>query len=1066
MQREIITPIAMLSEATERVRSMADYTLQVPVSGGDEVAQLGQGFNAMIEAVRQRDLEMRQLTAFQRTILKNAAYGIISTDAKGVITSFNPAAEQLLGYTATEVVGKQTPVLWHDQEEVEQRARELSEEFGEMINPDFEVFTARASRDLPDENEWTFLRKDGGHVPVLLSVTALRDDNGELSGYVGLVNDLTERKRAEEALSASESELRALIGAMTDVAFVGNAEGRYLKVVNTRPTSLLYLPPEELEGKTLYEIFPKDKAEFFHNHMLQALETKKSVNFEYSLMIGDNIHWFYATISPMGNDQVLTVSRDITDRKLAEQALQKSEALLSASQHLAKVGGWEFDIKSGKSFWTGELYRIHDLPNDPNIDHLAESLKCYKPEDRKVILDAFHTACDKGEPYDLEFPFTTFKGRHLWVRTTANPVVEDGKVIRLIGNIIDITARKQAEEALRSKHDQLSSIYATSPVGIVMVDRDGNIVDANPQAEKLLGLEKEELLQRQYNTPAWRTTSIDGTPFPDEQQPFTRVKTTGQLVKDVQHAIQWPDGRRVLLSINAAPIWDKAGRFNGMIASIEDITEKKRAEEELLRFKDNLEEEVQQRTGELVLARDAAEAANRAKSVFLANMSHELRTPLNAILGFSSIMRNDPLLPESEQQNVDIINRSGEHLLALINDVLEMAKIESGRLQLENAPLDLGAMIRDITDMMALRAQSKGLQLLLDQASHFPRYIVGDEARLRQILINLLGNAVKFTQQGGVTLRLRAMKNKISHLQIEVEDTGIGMASGDQKRIFEPFVQLGEQGISKGTGLGLTITRQFVQMMGGSINLESTPGKGTLFRIELPLKEAKESDICKPEQIDKGEVVGLAPGQPEYRILIVEDQRDNQLLLSRLMRAVGFQVKLAVNGEQGVQLFQSWYPHFIWMDRRMPVMDGMEATRRIRELPGGKEVKIAAVTASAFAEERNEMLDAGMDDYVRKPYRTSEVYNCLSKHLGVKYIYQGADETQEQEVNLTPEMLTGLPKALCNELVNALESLEKERIEEAIRKVATHDKTLQKKLNQLVENFDYPAILRALQKEQ
>lgn len=440
-------------------------------------------------------------------------------------------------------------------------------------------------------------------------------------------------------------------------------------------------------------------------------------------------------------------------------------------------------------------------------------------------------------------------------------------------------------------------------------------------------------------------------------------------------------------------------------------------------------------------------------------MSHELRTPLNAILGFSNIMRKNPLLADSLHQNLDIINRSGEHLLTLINDVLEMAKIEAGRVQLENAPFDLRTMVRDVTDMMQIRAAEKGLRLLIDQDSEFPHYIVCDEARLRQVLLNLLGNAVKFTHEGGVTLRLG---KEISHLRIEVEDSGPGISPEDQKRIFEPFVQLGEQADSKGTGLGLTITRQFVQLMGGSLSLESTPGTGSVFRVELPLNEAKPGDIPKPLWLEKGSVVGLAPGQPDYRILIVEDQHENQLLLAQLMTSVGFQVKVAENGEQGVQLFESWQPHFIWMDRRMPVMDGLESTRRIRQLPGGEKVKIAAVTASAFAEQRAEILDAGMDDLVRKPYRTDEIYESMARLLNVRFVYEGLPDPNAQTMELKSGMLSVLPARLRDDLRMALESLESERIVSVLQQVATHDPKLQRTLTHLVESFDYPTILKAL----
>ena len=464
--------------------------------------------------------------------------------------------------------------------------------------------------------------------------------------------------------------------------------------------------------------------------------------------------------------------------------------------------------------------------------------------------------------------------------------------------------------------------------------------------------------------------------------------------------------------------------------------------------------------------KEKAEAANLAKSKFLASMSHELRTALNAILGLSHIMRDDIHRSAEDRKTLDIINKSGEHLLTLINDVLDMAKVDAGQLNVEIALINMGEMVRDITDLMRGRAEEKGLQLLLDQSSEFPGFVKTDGTKLRQILINLIGNAVKFTQQGGVALRLNARPSndpKRILLIVEVEDTGAGIAEEDQKRIFDPFVQTSSLTLQKGTGLGVAITRNYVEKMGSQVSIESTLGKGSIFCVEVPVDLAEESEI-RVADIRRQRIVGLEPGQPEYRILIVEDQMENWLLLRRLMEHVGFSVHVAENGKEGVEAFQEWRPHLIWMDIRMPIMDGLEATRRIRVLDGGSDVKIVALTASVFKEERDNIVAAGMDDLIRKPYRSEEVFDCMVRQLGVHFIREEAPATDAMTptMPLRPEALTALPPELSQGLTTALVSLDSAQINELIRRVSELDPALGDMLAQHANQLNYTAILQAL----
>ncbi|MCU7836759.1 MAG: response regulator [gamma proteobacterium symbiont of Taylorina sp.] len=484
-----------------------------------------------------------------------------------------------------------------------------------------------------------------------------------------------------------------------------------------------------------------------------------------------------------------------------------------------------------------------------------------------------------------------------------------------------------------------------------------------------------------------------------------------------------------------------------------------------------LEQRVEERTHELQQAKEDAEAANYSKSVFLANMSHELRTPLNAVLGFSQIMQDDPDASVSQRSNLTIINRSGEHLLTLINDVLEMSKIEAGRIIIEAKPVDLGELVRDVIDMMKNRAAAKNLQLLFEQTSRFPRFVFADAPKLRQIIINFLSNAVKFTEEGGITLRLgvETLENK-SQLKLlcEVEDSGKGISIEDQQQIFKPFIQVGQADSQTGTGLGLTITKKYIKLMGGDLQVVSEPGRGSTFKASLIVGTVNEDEVEKVLPA-KGRVIGIESGQPKYRILSVEDKWENQLLLLNILESVGFNVKCVGNGEEAISAFAEWHPQLIWMDRRMPVMDGLEATQRIRKMEGGDKVIIIALTASVFKEQMTEILESGTDDFLRKPYKPHEIYDCIAKYLGVRYRYEEAiivdKDADDIDIELTTEMLSRISENLIAELHKAVIELDIELSQSIVEKIKHENAEIAAGLQNLIDNFDFKAVQKLLQNE-
>ncbi len=450
---------------------------------------------------------------------------------------------------------------------------------------------------------------------------------------------------------------------------------------------------------------------------------------------------------------------------------------------------------------------------------------------------------------------------------------------------------------------------------------------------------------------------------------------------------------------------------------------------------------------ELEVSERRALVANRAKSAFLATMSHELRTPLNAVIGFAELIARSRTIDDEDRQSLRIIRTSGEHLLGLINDVLSIAKIEAGKVELVAQPFDLAALLESVRDLVRNRAEAKRLTMRLEVDASLPRVVVGDEGRLRQVLLNLLGNAVKFTASGGVTLRARWDAGRA---RIEVEDTGRGISDQELGTLFEPFVQTESGRASKeGTGLGLYISRQVARLMGGDIEVSSRPGAGSTFSVDAVLDAAEDVLPVTAPAEDPLRVVGLelSPADRRPRLLVVDDVEENRLLLAKLLVSVGFDVREARNGVEAIEEWRTWQPDLVFMDMRMPVMDGREATRAIRGLPNGARAKVVALTASAMEHEREEILSCGADDFVTKPYREGTIFETLERQLGCRFRREErATEAEEtgaaRAAVLTKRRIAALPPAALEGLYEALLRGDFDRGAALAERLRTHDDAL------------------------
>ena len=613
------------------------------------------------------------------------------------------------------------------------------------------------------------------------------------------------------------------------------------------------------------------------------------------------------------------------------------------------------------------------------------------------------------------------------------------------------TARRQADGLAR----KMELILNSAGEGIFGLDLQGYGIFVNPAAEKMLGFAPQEMIGQQIHVLTHHSRAHNGHDE-IEQCPIHQTLHDG-LSHETAETVFWrKDGVPFPVSYTSTPIYE-FGKLAGAVVTFTDITEHLRAEKD--RF-----------------VRKVSEQANKAKSTFLANMSHEIRTPMNAVLGCTQLLLNDQSFSTRQMELLRIIERSGGHLLDMINDILDISMIEAGRVILKEEIFDVHDLLQDMKAVFSMSAEAKGLRFFLDYEENLPQYILADGGKLRQVLVNLLGNAIKNTEKGGVVLRVRTdcppgqaqeTHGDMQHcsLLFEVEDSGCGISKEILDKIFSPFEQPSGGVKPGGTGLGLPISSKLVQLMGGRLSVESKVDIGSCFFFRMQVLVQQSEQECKLEKVDTRPVVGFELGADPFRILVVDDSDANRILLRRILEMAGFTVVEASNGQEAIDLFEKFAPQAVLMDIQMPVMDGLEATRRLKATEKGRAVPFIAITGNAFDEDQKKGMAIGMAAYLCKPFRAEELLRMLGGCLDLRSQYEEAvSSPSSREQVVTPEMIALLPQELLASLRQAVAEGDMACLRELIARVKEQDRAAAVGLQSLADCYDYQRLDTLLKK--
>jgi PAS domain S-box-containing protein len=942
--------------------------------------------------------------ALQKAIFHSANFSMIATDAKGVIQLFNVGAERMLGYTAAEVTNTITPADISDPLEVVARAEALSVELGTPITPGFEALVFKASRGIEDIYELTYIRRNGSRLPAVVSVTALRDARNAIIGYLLIGTDNTARKQAEEALIKAGALQNAIFNSANFSSIATDARG-VIQIFNVGAERMLgYAAAEVMNKITPADI--SDPQEVIARAKTLSLELATTIApgfqalaFKASRGIEDIYELTYirkdgtrfpavVSVTALRDAQnsiigYLLIGTDNTARKRAEEALQKAGALQRAIFESANFSSIATDAHG--------VIQIFNVGAERMLGYAAaEVMNKITPADisdpQEVIARAKALSVELGTQITPGFEALVFKASReiediyelTYIRKDGSrfPAVVSVTALRdaqdaIIGYLLigtDNTARKQVEaeqkvldQKLRDQQFYTRSLIESNIDALMTTNPAGIITDINKQMEFLTGCTRDELI---------------GAPFknyftdPERAEAGIKLVLAEKKVTNYELTARSRDGRQTVVSYNATTFYDRDRRLQGVFAAAHDVTERKRFEQAL-----------QDSNVELKGAKSEAEKANQAKSEFLSSMSHELRSPLNAILGFAQLMETEEPPPNiSQRESIAQILLSGWHLLKLINEILDLAKVESGQVPLSHEPVALAEVMTECRSMVEPHAQQRGVSLSFLQTD-VPYYVLSDRTRLKQVFINLFSNAIKYNRRNG-SVEVNCTRGACDRVRISIRDTGEGLSPANLAQLFQPFNRLGQEaGGEEGTGIGLVVAKRLLELMHGTIGVESTVGVGSVFWIELAA--VPEPRLAFDEVVD-APVAAVAVTRPSraHTLLYVEDNPANLKLVQRIIaRHPDIRLLTSINGLSGLQAAVTALPDVILMDINLPDINGFEVLKRLRADVTTREIPVIALSANAMPLDIERGLKAGFFRYITKPIRVDEFMQALDVAL-------------------------------------------------------------------------------------